>query len=659
MSIIIPPPPGACPSCESIGDVGQPCQERVCQRQGVHFIPKEYAEAAWQSTSLDREPLVGQFIGDFLVLGRRGKGGFGRVLLALQRPLFRMKVAVKLIEVGGHDSATARRIVDKFENEAAVLAVLNHPNIVRLLHYGSHHDRPYLAMEFVPGGHTLQTVINRLVLEKRALDPTVLKHVLHQVLDGLEAAHQQNIIHRDIKPENIMLHEVVGNPNHVKLLDFGIAKVIEQRRDTSMVMGTVHYMAPEQIEGKDLGPWTDLYALAGITFEFMTGHRAFSGDDPQVILHQKLTSDFDPAEVAGPIALPQPAAEFFKKALARKPRDRYRSTDEFRGALDKAFLAFATTAVFAQDMSKLLDSEEISRLREEQQKLEAARRAIDDERKQIEVARRELEADRQRFESSRLGLPADVESRAFGKTIAIPSVAEALAAASVPSDTTGLPTGRADPRVPTRPRPGARNRFAWFSVLAVLVLVAAFVMLPRLGQSDAAVNESGAGARTATTEHEVAGEAPAAAPHAQEPPAAIAGGGHSDRAPAEARLGADSPPVGSTSEDAVSSPDGDGSEAAGRALAAESGPVTPAPRRVNLESSPRARVVADKVNQGFTPLTLELPPDGALPRLRFVAGGHRPLEIQLTPQDLAAGVLAVRLERLPAKAPSDDPRPVW
>ncbi len=446
----------------------------MCQRQGVHFVPFENAKASWNASSFERESLVGQFVGDFLVLGRAGKGGFGRILLALQRPLFRLRGAIKLLELGGHDAAISKRVLDKFENEAAVLAVLNHPNIVRLLHYGTHQGLPYIAMEFVPGGHTLQTEMNRLIVQGSTLEPTIFKHILNQVLDGLEAAHELNIIHRDIKPENIMLHAVVGNPHHVKLLDFGIAKVIEHRRDTSVVMGTVHYMAPEQIEARNLGPWTDLYAMGCIAFEFITGHRAFPGDDPQAVLHQKLSPDYDPFAHLGPHRLPPSAVEFLRKALARDPANRYRTTAEFRAALTTVYLSSATTEVFAQQLNHIVDSQELTRLKAEHQQLERARLAIDSERQQLDSARRDLEIVRKKLTSERLGIPDEVESKAIGDTIAAPSIAplHPLPPGERPKPVPGLQTGLTD--VGQRSGsdgssdPRRRKRWAWL-VLALLL----------------------------------------------------------------------------------------------------------------------------------------------------------------------------------------------
>ncbi len=144
------PHEAACPVCETPGRLGTPCTERSCARQGVCRIPLERARAAVTEVSSKREPLIGQHIGDFLIVARLGKGGFGKVLLGLQGPQYKLQAAVKLLELHGQDPRVAAKVAEKFDTEAGVLAVLQHPNIVRLLKFGVFEDQRYLAMEFIP-----------------------------------------------------------------------------------------------------------------------------------------------------------------------------------------------------------------------------------------------------------------------------------------------------------------------------------------------------------------------------------------------------------------------------------------------------------------------------------------------------------------------------
>jgi len=390
----------------------------------MHHIPPSEAKVVLAQPSTQREALIGQFVGDYLVIGRLGKGGFGKVLLGLQRPGYRLRAAVKLLEFEATDARTAAKVTEKFDTEGAALAVLQHPNIVRLLQTGVLDGRPFMAMEYIPGSRTLHTEIQRLVLGHSALEPAVVHHVLNQILNGLEAAHEQQIIHRDIKPENVMLQSVIGDPWHVKIVDFGLAKDIAASRETSMVLGTVHYMAPEQIEGKDLGPWTDCYAVGAMAFELLTGHRPFRGKDSQAILRQKLKPGFDPFESLGVHDLSEAAVEFLRRALARYADDRYRGCGEMREALGRVFDEPRNTAVFSRDLSALFDSEEIARVKSEEVRLAEERRSLDSEWRKLDDERRKLESERVRLGSRELGTPAEVEYEAHGATGVVPSLRE-------------------------------------------------------------------------------------------------------------------------------------------------------------------------------------------------------------------------------------------
>ncbi len=333
---------GICPSCSGDGRIGDACPERACANRLIHFIPVEHVLRNAKLTPSQAEPLVGRFVGDHLIVERVGKGGFGKVLLALQRPLYRLKTAVKLLEIESRDKNTARAMLEKFENEAAALAVLQHPNIVRQLQYGIlEHDvgvaEPFLVMEYVAGSHTLDREMRDPVHGPKRMEPTVARHILSQMLNGLAAAHQQGIIHRDVKPENVLLQSVVGDTHHVKLVDFGLAKFVADSNMTSAVMGTPLYMAPEQLAGTAVGPYTDLYALAVITFELLAGKHPFESETTHEIIRKKLAPDFDPLSVAGEGALTDAARRFMRKALATDPFDRFGSADEYMRAMAVLF----------------------------------------------------------------------------------------------------------------------------------------------------------------------------------------------------------------------------------------------------------------------------------------------------------------------------------
>ncbi len=212
----------------------------------------------------------------------------------------------------------------------------------------------------------------------------------------------------------------MGDLLHVKILDFGLAKDTNEGSDTSLVLGTVQYMAPEQIEGKDLGPWTDLYAVGCIAYEFITGQRAFPGRESQPILRKKLDAEHDVLAQLGPDhGLPDFAAAFLQRALARHPARRFRSASEMRQAWGKLFDLPTASVAFSRDLSGLADSEEVARLKSAEQRLAEERRFLTAERQRIEREKKQLESDRARLQSERMGTPAVVEHAAHGDTQAL------------------------------------------------------------------------------------------------------------------------------------------------------------------------------------------------------------------------------------------------
>jgi len=131
------------------------------------------------------------------------------------------------------DPAQADTLARKFEGEARALARLSHPNVVRLLRYGVEAGLPYLVMEYVEG-RTLKAMVSDLVTRGQELPGEAAPRVLRQILSALEAAHRIDIVHRDIKPENVMLQDLPGDPYFVRVLDFGLAKFVQERRESSM-----------------------------------------------------------------------------------------------------------------------------------------------------------------------------------------------------------------------------------------------------------------------------------------------------------------------------------------------------------------------------------------------------------------------------------------
>ena len=359
---------GVCPSCQAEGEVGTACAERACSLRDYRFIPREFHDRATAQRAASTDPRIGRAIADYLVVDKIGEGGFGKVYLALQMPIG-MRAALKVMETGGADAVTAAARAKRFEGEAAALAALTHPNIVRLVKYGVYDEAPYLVMEYVENGRTLKAEIANRAAAGGSFDPRTVRDVIGQVLNALEAAHARDIVHRDIKPDNVMLQEVEGAPNFVKVLDFGLAKFVAERQETSLLVGTPIYMAPEQLERKNIGPWTDLYAVGAMTFEMLTGRRPFSGHTTQEILATKMNRDYDPCSRVEDLDVSPLVLAFLRRSLAVDTEARFRSVPDFRRALDTA-LRPATSEVVASagDLADLLDPEEARRAAEERRR---------------------------------------------------------------------------------------------------------------------------------------------------------------------------------------------------------------------------------------------------------------------------------------------------
>ena len=265
---------GMCPLCHAEGRTGKPCRQPVCERHGYHFVPIEYFDSHRARPSHRRDSVIGLCADDYLIVDELGEGGFGKVYLALLLPVY-MKVALKLLVRAERSPRSELMLLETFEREAMSLAQLNHPNIVRLLKYGAWKGKPYLVTEFVDNARTLKAEFESQVLRNEAFEPAAVRHILDQLLNALNNAHAKQIVHRDIKPDNIMLQEIDGDPYFVRVLDFGLAKFAVGGDHISTVVGTPRYMTPEHFLFTGLGQASDVYSLALILWEMLTGRVAF------------------------------------------------------------------------------------------------------------------------------------------------------------------------------------------------------------------------------------------------------------------------------------------------------------------------------------------------------------------------------------------------
>ncbi|MCC6625338.1 MAG: SUMF1/EgtB/PvdO family nonheme iron enzyme [Deltaproteobacteria bacterium] len=361
------PPEGRCPSCGGPGPVAEPCPERVCSLRGYHRIPADELPDPIVDAAADgapaapishvADPLIGQMVDRFLVTRPLGSGGFGRVYVALQLPE-RAPVALKLVNLEDASPQLAAVKLQKFDIEAQALARLSHPNIVRFVAAGTYRNAPYLAMELVSDGCTLAEEIEVRAQNEVPFEVDEIAQILRQVLAALDAAHASKMIHRDMKPENVMLVPNDDGTLGVKVVDFGLAKLAENRSATTMLLGTPSYMAPEQLKRDRLGPWTDIYAFGVLAFELMTGHRPYPGMGVQETIALKLDPTYDPWAKVAKLGLPPELRFLFGRTLALEIEERCQSTREVAPLLEHALAALGERQV-AVELVPLLDQTEV------------------------------------------------------------------------------------------------------------------------------------------------------------------------------------------------------------------------------------------------------------------------------------------------------------
>jgi serine/threonine-protein kinase len=279
------------------------------------------------------DPLLGKTLpGGYVILELVGIGGMGRVYRAEQTNLGRT-VAVKIIHphLVGEENAAAR-----FITEARAASRLNHPNSVGVIDFGRHEAQLYLVMEFLRGRD-----LARVAYEEGPLSFRRIVNVLRQTLAALSEAHHLNIIHRDLKPENIILEPMRTGGDFVKVVDFGLAKVLatEEKGITSpgIVCGTPEYMSPEQGRGDPIDARSDLYAVGVIFYQMLTGRLPFEADSPtQVVLMHISTPPPDPRKIAPERQIPDALVNVLLMAMAKEQAHRFSDADEFAAALADA-----------------------------------------------------------------------------------------------------------------------------------------------------------------------------------------------------------------------------------------------------------------------------------------------------------------------------------
>ncbi len=273
-----------------------------------------------------------------------GQGGMGSVYRATHLELDRT-IALKIVLP---DFVSNTETMERFRQEARAAARLNHPNVISVYDFGVlPTGQAYLAMELLTG-HSLRAELERDL----SLSPKRILEIMRPVCQAVDAAHRAGVIHRDLKPDNIVIERNDHGEEHIKVVDFGIAKLREKSgarqsnlTEPGLVMGTPHYMSPEQCRGEDLDACSDIYSLGVTAYEMLVGHVPFDAPTPSAVIVQHAIDPPPPLRRLRP-DLPEEIERVVLRALSKRRTDRQQLAMEFYAELESAIAnASATDAV--------------------------------------------------------------------------------------------------------------------------------------------------------------------------------------------------------------------------------------------------------------------------------------------------------------------------
>ena len=259
----------------------------------------------------------GELVGSFRIIEQLGQGGMATVFKAYHAALDRY-VAVKVLHAAFLQDPNFQA---RFQREARVVAMLDHPNIVPIYDFAEHNNQPYLVMKYIEG----ETLKARL--SKGPLNPAEGTQIIEHVGEGLAYAHKQGILHRDVKPSNVLL----ADDGNIYLTDFGLARIAQAGESTlssDVLLGTPQYISPEQAMGvRELDEGTDVYSFGVVIYELVVGRVPFNADTPYSIVHDHIYSPLPLPRAVNP-KVPEVIQRFLLKALAKERNDRFKDVPQ-------------------------------------------------------------------------------------------------------------------------------------------------------------------------------------------------------------------------------------------------------------------------------------------------------------------------------------------
>jgi serine/threonine-protein kinase len=324
-----PPAPAPPPPLENRPHVATPAPAQT---------PASDPPASKASTGEARtgETVTGRVLaGRYRILGQIGAGAMGAVYKAEEMQT-RQRVAIKLLSRERRGDAES---IARFQREAHMASRISHPNAVRTFDAGTTEDgAAYIAMEYVEG-----EPLSRHIKAQAPLPLARVIAITWQAAAALHSGHELNVVHRDFKPDNVLLCRQADGTDAVKVLDFGLAKPtavdpqFQELTQVGYVVGTPQYISPEQVKNEPVSARSDLYSLAIVVYEMLTGGLPFTGKTPQRQMFNRLLEEPLALSVVNPtLVLPPEVEMVVMKALSRRPEERYASTVEFAQALANA-----------------------------------------------------------------------------------------------------------------------------------------------------------------------------------------------------------------------------------------------------------------------------------------------------------------------------------